>query len=62
MKKKVSEILKDFGLSDDQILEIACSERLTDGVSLLTQYLSCVWNIDKITAMGTIETLKEELA
>jgi hypothetical protein len=59
--KKVSEVLKGFGLPDDTILEIALSGTLKEGVSILKNAMSGKWDMDTITAMKTVEKLKTEL-
>lgn len=62
MKAKVSEILKEFGLTDDQILEIACEPRLTDAAELLRDAIWNKWNMTKLIAMQTVKNLKDEFA
>lgn len=58
--KKVSKILVEFGLTDDQILNIAICETLGKGVNLLKEYMKEKWGMDTITAMQTVKKLKEE--
>jgi hypothetical protein len=53
-------VLKDFGLTDDQILEIACTDTLGAGVNILKSHIYHKWSMDTITAMQTVKKLKEE--
>lgn len=62
MKKDVSAILKEFELSDDQILNIAICDTLGAGVNLLREYIGGKWRMDTITAMKTVKKLKDELS
>jgi len=56
----VSEILKEFGLTDDQILSIALEERLTDATNKLIELIWEKWNMTRLDAMATVEKLKSE--
>lgn len=61
MKKHVvSELLKEFGLSEDKILQIACEERLTDAADLLKEAIWNKWNMTTLEAMKTVKELKAE--
>ncbi len=59
-KNKVSVVLKEFGLNDDQILSIAIADTLGEGVKILKSIISDKWTMDTITAMQTVTKLKEE--
>jgi len=60
-KASPSEVLKEFGLTDDQILELVLIESLKIAVDKLKEYMSDKWNLDTVTAMKTLQKLREEL-
>lgn len=58
---KTAKTLKEFGITDDQILEIAIEPRLKDAVNKLKSYIHSKWIMDTVTAMKVVKKLKEEL-
>lgn len=58
---KTIKALKEFGVTDDQILKIATQRWLKDSISLLKEALYKKWNIDTLTAMETVKKIKSEL-
>lgn len=53
--------LKRFGLSDDQILEIAQLSSLMDAAKRLRAYLFEKWNMPLNVAADTVIAIKREL-
>lgn len=60
-KAKTSEVLKEFGLSDDNILMLAIEPRLLKAADSLIYLIHNKWMMDKITAIQVIESLRKEL-
>lgn len=60
MSQLISKTLKEFGLTDDQILNIAIEHRITDAITILRDILYNKWNIDKLTAHKVVLELKKE--
>mgnify|MGYP001389547552 CR=1 FL=1 len=61
VNKSIVSVLKEFGLTDDQILSIAIKDTLGESIKLLKEYIGNKWQMDTITAMQTAKKLKEEL-
>ncbi len=61
MGKSVSKILKEFGLTDDDILTIAIEPRLTDATNKLIVLIWDKYNMTRLEAMQIVENLKKEL-
>ncbi len=61
MAKKISLILKEFKISDDEILNIAIEPQLGKAANMLILAIENEWCMDKITAIKTIENLRKEL-
>jgi hypothetical protein len=59
-KQQTSDILKEFGLSDDDILKIATEPRLTDATNLLILAIWDKWNMTRLQAMDVVKSLKKE--
>ncbi len=57
----MSIILKEFELSDDQILDIVLQERLVDAIALLKDYIQDKWIMDTLTAQKVVLALRKEL-
>lgn len=58
---KPSEVLKKFGINDEDILNIALADTLGKGVSILKLLLFKKWDIDTLSAMKLVKELKAEL-
>ena len=58
---KPSEVLKKFGINDEDILNIALADTLGKGVSILKLLLFKKWDIDTLSAMKLVKELKDEL-
>ena len=61
IKESPSEALQKYGIPDDKILEIACTKTLKDGIAILKDVMHDSWDIDTLTAMKIVKSLKEEL-
>lgn len=59
--KSTAKVLKEFGLTDDEILDVAIEPRLKEAVEKLKWFIRERWIMDTITAMKTVEALKKEL-
>lgn len=60
-KTKTSEVLKEFGISNDNILMLAIEPRLLKAADSLIYLIHNKWMMDKITAIQVIESLRKEL-
>lgn len=56
----ISDVLKEFDLTDDQILNIAIEPKLGAAVNMLKEVMWEKWNMDTVTAMKVIEKLRAE--
>lgn len=58
---KIVRALKDFNITDDQILEITIEPKITVAARKLQELLENKWNIPTLDALAIVKQLKQQL-